>query len=110
MIPEETLEVLRPFHELWNDHRFQKWVKTSDEQIQELIEIGFTITKASAEKSAHQAQILTKLGIEPPTSGEDAYRIFLNLRVVVNFWRRKLEQLKLQSDKYEEVEKQLNAR
>lgn len=110
MTPEELLVTLRPRHDLWNEPRFQDWLRDGEADIDELMKLAMTITKSSAEKSAHQAQILMKLGLEPPQSTEDSYQIFLNLRVVVNFWRRKLEQLKRQSDEYRELEKQLNAR
>ena len=110
MTPEEVLELLRPKHELWNSPHFQEWAKEGDAEIAQLMTIAMTVTKASVERSAATAQILEKLGIEPPQDLADSYQVFVHLRVVVNFWRRKLEQLKLQSDTYTKQEKQLSGR
>ncbi len=111
MTIEEALLQLKPRRELWNDSRFQAWVKNVDHEVQELQTLAEVVTKASAARDSLQAMRLEKLGMEPPTSAEDALRIFVALRCVLNFWRRNLEHLKRQSAEADELEKQLaNAR
>jgi hypothetical protein len=111
MTREEAIFALNPRRELWNDSRFQAWVSDVEREVQELQELAFVVTKASATRDALQATKLEKLGLEPPQTAADALGLFIALRCVLNFWRRNLEQLKLQSAKADELEKQLaNAR
>ena len=80
-------------------------------EVQELQTLAFVVTKASATRDNLQAVKLEKLGLEPPENSGDALGIFVALRCVLNFWRRNLDQLKVQSAKVDELEKQiLNAR
>ena len=106
----EFFSLIRSRHELLNDPRFQDWVKETEAQLQDMQSVGLHVTKASVEGSMAQAQMLSGLGLEPPQDAEDSIRIYLALRCVLNFWRRKLDQLKAQSDMYEQEQKRLNDR
>jgi hypothetical protein len=105
----EFLQTLRIRHELLNDPRFLDWVKETEAQLSDMQQSGILITKAAVAKSNTLAEMLTHLGLEPPETPEDSLRIYLALRCVLNFWRRKLGQLKTQSVLYEQEQKRLNA-
>jgi hypothetical protein len=108
---EESILALKPRRELWNDPRFQAWVKSVNLETEALQKLGLVITKASAERNQGYALKLEELGLEPPESAADSMQIYVALRCVLNFWSGNLSRLKADSLRADELEKQLaNAR
>lgn len=103
----ETAESLRPKHDLWNNDLFQQWFKEIETEIAALNEggiavpIGGNVTKV-------QTDALKLIGVGPPQNHEEGLRVYLILRGVVHFWRRKLGQLKSESERFTKLEKQLH--
>lgn len=108
MNQQEVLEMLRPAHALWKEDHFQQWAKKTEAELEELTKAGLIVTKANAGKNPYH-QMLTSVGMDPPENQEESLRLYLVLRGVVTFWRRKLDHLKVQSSEFEKLEKQLNA-
>jgi hypothetical protein len=100
-------ETLRPRKALWDDEIFQSWVAEIEEELNALEAAGIAVPIGGSANSA-QAMALKYIGMDAPVTHEDSLRVYLSLRGVVHFWRRKLGQLKSESEKFTQLEKKLN--
>ena len=100
-------ETLRPRKALWDDQLFQAWVAEIEEELKALEAAGIAVPIGG---SANQSQVeaMNYIGMSAPVTHEDSLRVYLSLRGVVHFWRRKLGQLKSESEKFTQLEKKLN--
>ncbi len=100
-------ETLRPRKALWDDAVFQAWVGEIEEELTALEGAGIAVPIGGTANDA-QAKALKTIGMSPPATHEESLRVYLTLRGVVHFWRRKLGQLKSESEKFTKLEKELN--
>ncbi len=100
-------ETLRPRKVLWDDQIFQQWVGEIENELSALEAAGIAVPIGGSANSA-QIKALEHIGMSPPGTGEESLRVYLSLRGVVHFWRRKLGQLKSESEKFTKLEKELN--
>ena len=103
---QAKLQELRPEHNLWNNPEFIAWRDAIDEELAMLDRAGIAIPVGPVGNDA-QLTALKAIGIAPPQNAEESLRIYLALKSVVVFWRRKLQHLKLQSEQYLKLEKQI---
>lgn len=100
-------ETLRPRKALWDDDVFQTWVSEIEEELTALEGAGIAVPIGDSANNA-QTMALKTIGMNAPATHEDSLRVYLTLRGVVHFWRRKLGQLKSESEKFTKLEKELN--
>lgn len=102
------MQELRPQHELWNNPEFIKWRSSVDDEILAINDAGIAIPIGESGNVA-QSTILRMFGLKAPQTAEESIQVYLSLKSVVSFWKRKLGQLQSQSEKYETLEKKVHA-
>lgn len=95
-------------HALWNYPAFIEWRKEIEKECDELKDAGIVIPIGD-DNNAARALMLQMLGLGSPKTHEESMLIYLSLKSVLSFWKRKLGQLESQSDRYEELEKKIHA-
>lgn len=100
------MQALYPAHQLWNNPEFVQWRQSIEEELRAMNEAGIAIPIGEQDNAA-LAAILKANGLAPPQTAEESIRIYLTLKSVVTFWKRKLGQIKSQSDSYEALEKKV---
>ncbi len=100
------MQALYPAHQLWNNPEFVQWRQSVETELAAFNEAGIAIPIGEGGNSA-QAAILKACGFKAPETAEESIRIYLTLKSVVTFWKRKLGQIKSQSDNYEALEKKV---
>ena len=102
------MQELYPQWQLWNNPEFIKWRGDTEAEIAVLVDAGIDIP-IGEDGNVARSTILRKLGLTAPQTPEESIRVYLSLKSVVTFWKRKLGQLKSQSEKYETLEKKIHA-
>lgn len=100
------MQEIRPAYVLWNQPEFIAWREEIEAELAKLDAAGIVIPVGPVGNDS-QLNALKAIGIAPPSNAEESMRIYLALKSVVVFWRRKLQQLKLQSDEHLKLEKQI---
>jgi len=102
------MQELYPQHQLWNNPEFIKWRLPIEKEIDHINDAGLAIPIGDVGNVA-QSSIMRMLGLNAPQTAEESIRVYLSLKSVVSFWKRKLGLLKSQSEKYETLEKKVHA-
>ena len=94
---------MEPHHRLWNNADFQNWVKVTKGQLEH-------IEKALIENSWKDKvlkEAIALMGLTEPQTQEDQLRLYIALKGVLGFERRKLSLLEDQSANYEETKRKI---
>ena len=95
--------MLEPHHRLWNNADYQASVKVTMGQLD-------YIEKALMEnswKGKDLKDVITQMGLTKPQTQEDQLRLYIALKAVLGFERRKLSLLETQSANYEETKRKI---
>ncbi len=98
---QEQLTMLEPHHRLWTNSDFQRAAKVTKGQLNN-IESALML---NSWKSKVLEETLTMMGLTVPSSQEDELRLYIALKAVLGFERRKLDLLETQSDNYEKTKR-----
>ncbi len=94
---QEQLTMLEPHHRLWANDDFQRAAEVTKGQL-ENIESALML---NSWKSKVLVDTLTMMGLTTPSCQEDELRLYIALKAVLGFERRKLDLLETQSKNYE---------
>jgi hypothetical protein len=103
---QAKMQELRHERDLWNNPDFIKWRESIEAELAAINDAGIAIPIGDDGNSA-RSTFLRSLGLTSPQNAEESIRVYLSLKSVVTFWKRKLGQLKSQSDRYVELEKKV---
>lgn len=98
---QAQLTMLEPHHRLWTNSDFQSAVEVTK------VQLGH-IDKAlmlNSWKSKVLLDALEMMGLTAPATQEDQLRLYIALKAVLGFERRKLDLLETQSDNYEKTKR-----
>ena len=100
---QEQLIMLEPHHRLLHNGDFQAWAKATKKQL-DAIELALV---KNSWKGKDLLSALEYVGLTAPVTQEDQLRLYIALKAVLGFERRKLSLLEAQSDRYEETKRRI---
>jgi len=100
---QEQFAKLEPYHRLWTFGPFQQYVKET-KALLDNIEKALTM---NSWKHKDLKTHLTMMGLDIPQTHEEQLRLYIALKAVLGFERRKLSLLETQSDNYVKTKRKI---
>ena len=100
---QEQLGRLETYHKLWTSGPFQVWRKEIEATLAGIEKALMMNSWEHKDLRTH----LTMMGLSAPKSHDDELRLYIALKAVLGFERRKLSLLETQSDNYEKTKRKI---
>ena len=100
---QEQLNKLETYHKLWTSGPFQVWKKETEALLDNIENALVMNSWEHKDLKAH----LAMMGLSAPKNHDDELRLYIALKAVLGFERRKLSLLETQSGNYEKTKRKI---